>query len=94
MSSSEQYAPGPAFGAEVRKDGEKWTLILVRELRHAPAQVWEALTDPEQIREWAPFDADRNLGTVGSATLSLYLKARPSPPSDSDRIRALPRGPR
>jgi len=32
--------------------------------------VWEALTDPEQLREWAPFDADRNLGTAGTATLS------------------------
>ena len=26
MSGREQYAPGAAFGAEVRKDGEKWTL--------------------------------------------------------------------
>ena len=65
MSSREQYAPGAAAGAEVRKDGDKWTLVLVRELRHPPAKVWQALTDPEQLREWAPFDADRNLGTVG-----------------------------
>ena len=35
MTAREQYAPGPASGAQVRKDGEKWTLILVRELRHA-----------------------------------------------------------
>ena len=26
MSSREPYAPGAASGAEVRKDGEKWTL--------------------------------------------------------------------
>ena len=70
MSSREQYAPGAAFGAEVLKDGEKWTLVLVRELRHSPAQVWKALTDPEQLREWAPFDSDRNLGTVGTAKLT------------------------
>ena len=70
MSSREQYVPGAAFGAEVRKDGEKWTLVLVRELRHPPAKVWQALTDPEHLREWAPFDADRNLGTVGTAKLS------------------------
>ena len=70
MASGEQYSPGAAFGAEVQKDGEKWTLVLVRELRHPPATVWEALTDPEHLREWAPFDADRNLGSVGSATLS------------------------
>ncbi len=70
MSSREQYAPGAAFGAEVRKDGEKWMLVLVRDLRHPPANVWKALTDPEQLREWAPFDSDRNLGTVGTAKLS------------------------
>jgi uncharacterized protein YndB with AHSA1/START domain len=62
--------PGPASGADIRKDGEKWTLVLVRDLSHPPARVWTALTDPESLREWAPFDADRNLGAVGIATLS------------------------
>jgi hypothetical protein len=70
MTSREQYTPGPASGAQVRKNGEKWTLILVRELRHAPEKVWQALTDPAQIREWAPFDVDGNLATVG-ATVNL-----------------------
>ena len=32
MTDREQYTPGPASGAQVRKDGEKWTLILAREL--------------------------------------------------------------
>jgi uncharacterized protein YndB with AHSA1/START domain len=70
MSSREQYTPGAASGATVRKQGEKWTLVLVRELAHPPAKVWKALTDPDQLREWAPFDADRNLGAVGTAKLS------------------------
>ena len=70
MSSRETYAPGPAAGAEVQKDGEKWTLIVVRELRHPPALVWQALTDPAQLSEWAPFDADRNLAAVGPVKLS------------------------
>jgi uncharacterized protein YndB with AHSA1/START domain len=56
--------------AQVRKDGDKWTLILVRELRHPPETVWEALTDPAHLREWAPFDADASLGTTG-ATVNL-----------------------
>ena len=43
MTAREQYAPGPASGAQVRKDGEKWTLILVRELRHSPEKVWQAV---------------------------------------------------
>ena len=66
MTNREQYKPGPASGAEVRRDGEKWTLILVRELRHSPEKVWQALTEPAQLREWAPFDADGSLGTTGS----------------------------
>ncbi len=70
MTTREQYTPGPASGAQVRKDGEKWTLILVRELRHAPEKVWQALTDPAHLREWAPFEADGSLGTVG-ATVNL-----------------------
>jgi len=69
-SRDEQYAPGAASGAEVRKDGDKWTLVLVRDLPHNPKNVWKALTDPEHLREWAPFDSDRNLGSVGTAKLS------------------------
>ena len=66
MTNREQYTPGPASGAQIRKDGEKWTLILVRELRHSPEKVWQALTDPAHLREWAPFEADGNLGTAGT----------------------------
>jgi uncharacterized protein YndB with AHSA1/START domain len=78
MSSGEQYAPGAASGAEVQKDGEKWTLVLVRDLAHAPAKVWNALTDPEHLREWAPFDSDQNLGTVGTIA-KLSTVGAPSP---------------
>jgi uncharacterized protein YndB with AHSA1/START domain len=70
MSKRDEYMPGPAAGAEVRKDGEKWTLVLVRELRHPPEKVWKALTDPASLREWAPFDADRSLAAVGPVKLS------------------------
>jgi uncharacterized protein YndB with AHSA1/START domain len=70
MTDRENYAPGPASEAQIRKNGGKWTLILVRELRHSPQKVWEALTNPEHLREWAPFDADRSLGTVGTVKLT------------------------
>lgn len=70
MSNRERYMPGPAAGAEVQKDGERWSLVLVRELRHPPARVWQALTDPAHLSEWAPFDADRSLATVGPVKLS------------------------
>src|SRR5512132_3971775 len=54
MTDREPYTPGPASGARVEKEGEKWTLVLVRELHHPPQKVWEALTDPAHLREWAP----------------------------------------
>lgn len=78
MIDREQYEPGPASGARVQKDGEHWTLVLVRELRHSPEKVWLALTDPAQLREWAPFDADRSLGTAGT-TVNLTTVGAPSP---------------
>ncbi|WP_433696061.1 SRPBCC family protein [Paraburkholderia phenoliruptrix] len=70
MSNRNAYRPGPAAGAEVQKDGDRWTLVLVRELRHSPERVWHALTDPASLREWAPFDADRSLASVGPVKLS------------------------
>jgi uncharacterized protein YndB with AHSA1/START domain len=69
VTEREQYTPGAAGGAQIRKDGEKWTLVLTRELRHPPEKVWQALTDPAHLREWAPFDADGNLGAVGTVKL-------------------------
>jgi uncharacterized protein YndB with AHSA1/START domain len=85
VSDREQYAPGPAGGAHIRKDGEKWTLILVRELRHAPEKVWRALTDPAHLREWAPFEADGSLGRLGS-TVHLTTVGAPTPQVSETRV--------
>jgi uncharacterized protein YndB with AHSA1/START domain len=82
MTEPELYAPGPANLARVQKDQgqtgkEKWTLILVRELRHSPEKVWQALTDPAHLREWAPFVTDGSLDAVG--TVNLTWVAKPTP---------------
>ena len=77
MTDRDQYTPGPASGVQVRKGGDKWTLILVRELRHPPEKVWRAITEPAHLREWAPFDADGNLGAVGSVNLTWVGKPTP-----------------
>jgi len=77
MSERAQYVPGPAGGAHIEKDGDKWTLVLVRELRHAPEKVWLAITDPAHLREWAPFDADGNLGMAGN-TVKLTTVGAPT----------------
>lgn len=78
MGSRERYAPGAASGAEVRKNGDEWTLVLVRDLSHPPEKVWRAITEPEHLREWAPFDADRSLGAKG-ATAKLTTVGAPQP---------------
>jgi hypothetical protein len=72
MTDREQHAPGPASGAQVRKDGEKWPLIFVREAGRPPEKVWQALTDAAHLRECAPFEADGSPGTVGTNVRSLY----------------------
>jgi uncharacterized protein YndB with AHSA1/START domain len=78
MTDRERYTAGAANGAQVRKDGEHWTLVLVRELRHSPETVWQALTDPAHLHEWAPFDADGSLGTAGT-TVKLTAVGAPTP---------------
>lgn len=78
MIDREQYQPGPASGARIEKDGDKWTLVLTRELRHPPEKVWKALTEPAHLREWSPFDADASLATAG-ATVRLTTVGAPTP---------------
>ena len=83
MSDRASYMPGPAYGAQVRKErgaggDEKWTLVLVRELRHPREKVWQAITDPAHLREWAPFDADGSLGTIGNK-VKLTTVGAPTP---------------
>ena len=87
MPDHEPYTPGPARAAQVRKHGEKWTLILARELRHPPEKVWQALTDPEHLREWAPFVVDGSMGTAGS-TVNLTWVGAPGTPLATTVTRA------
>ncbi|GAA2876970.1 hypothetical protein Acy02nite_06730 [Actinoplanes cyaneus] len=56
--------------AEVVADGDRWTLILIRELRQPPEQVWPALVDPARLDRWAPFSAGRSLADTGATTLT------------------------
>jgi hypothetical protein len=97
MTDLEQYTPGPAYGAQVRKDKDKdkWTLILVRELRHSPEKVWQALTDPTHLREWAPFVVDGSLDAVGSKVNLTWVgnpKPQPTTVTRADAPEALEYG--
>lgn len=63
--------PGPLADAAVAPDGDRWTLIFIRDLRHPPATVWAALTDPDRLDRWAPFVPARDLATIGDNTLTM-----------------------
>jgi len=65
------FDPGPLAGAAVVPDGDAWTLIFIRDLRHPPGAVWTALTDPAELDQWAPFAAERDLGSTGDTTLTM-----------------------
>jgi uncharacterized protein YndB with AHSA1/START domain len=88
MTDPEQYSPGPAAGARVQKDGEKWTLILTRDLRHSPEKVWQAITDPAHLREWAPFDSDGSLATTGTTVKLTTVRAPAEQVSETKVTRA------
>jgi uncharacterized protein YndB with AHSA1/START domain len=56
--------------ATLHPAGDRWTLVLTRDLPHPPERVWSALTEAAQLAQWSPFDSDRDLGTPGDATLT------------------------
>ncbi|MBC7790915.1 MAG: SRPBCC family protein [Anaerolineae bacterium] len=66
-----RHEPSALAPVTVRQDNERWTLVFTRELQHSPERVWTALTDPAELREWAPFDSDRNLGMTGKAAFTM-----------------------
>ncbi|MEU4220778.1 SRPBCC family protein [Actinoplanes sp. NPDC026623] len=68
---SATFDSGPAGGASVAPAGDRWSLIFVRDLRHPPAAVWAALTDPARLDRWAPFTAARDLSATGETTLTM-----------------------
>ncbi|BCB82604.1 hypothetical protein Pflav_090140 [Phytohabitans flavus] len=72
------YKPGPPVDAAAeRGEGDRWTLVFIRDFRHPREKVWGALVEPEQLREWAPFVPDRDLGGAGAATFTMLGGERP-----------------
>lgn len=65
------FDPGPLALVESRRDGDRITLVFVRDLDHPPEAVWRSLTDPEALRAWAPFVPDRDLGAEGPVVLQM-----------------------
>lgn len=85
MAERSEFVPQPAGGVSIEKDGGVWTLVLTRILRHSPDRVWRALTDPVQLKFWAPFDADGDLARPG-ATVKLTTVGAPQPMVAETRV--------
>ena len=90
-SSRDRYVPSPIGEAEVQKDGDRFTLIFVRQLKQPPQKIWLALTDPDHLKEWAPFDADSDLGSTGSAQLTMEALTPPRVYTAEIRVAEAPR---
>ena len=69
--NDDEFEAVPLAEVDHRTNGKRSTLVFVRQLRHSPHKVWTALTDPAQLPQWAPFTADRDLGHLGAATLTM-----------------------
>ena len=54
----------------VQSAGDQWMLVFVRVLGHSPAEVWDALTDPNALAQWSPFETDHRLDKIGSVTIT------------------------
>lgn len=79
------FDPGSLAVVDCHAQDHRWTLVFVRELSHPPHKVWAALTDPAQLSRWAPFTANRDLGEVGDATLTMIEAENPQELSASVR---------
>jgi uncharacterized protein YndB with AHSA1/START domain len=67
--TSADYDPGPIQKVSCEPVGERWTLVLTCDIDHAVDAVWAVITEPEQLRQWAPYTADRPLNHTGAVQL-------------------------
>ena len=72
------FDPGPLANVECHSTDGQWTLVFTKEFRHGPEKVWAALTDPDQLGQWAPYTADRDLGSTGDVTLTMIDSDSPT----------------
>ncbi|WP_024803610.1 SRPBCC family protein [Nocardia sp. BMG51109] len=67
--TTRQYRPSPLHQVDLIDDGGRWSLVFTRDFPHGRDAVWSALTEPGELREWAPYTADRPLSSTGPVTL-------------------------
>jgi uncharacterized protein YndB with AHSA1/START domain len=89
MTVEPGFEPTPLAPVERESDGQRWTLVFVRDFRHPREKVWSALTDPANLDAWSPFRADRNLAGTGPATLTM-VDGEQEVASDATVLRSQP----
>lgn len=67
--SATEHRPDALPPVELAHSGDGWALIFTRDFPQRPGSVWAALTDPDELRRWAPYTADRPLTEPGPVTL-------------------------
>jgi uncharacterized protein YndB with AHSA1/START domain len=87
------YHPGPLQQVDLVEEDGHWSLVFTRDFPQDRDAVWSALTEPDELREWAPYTADRSLAVVGPVTLIMIEGANrqelPGEVSVADRPRIL-----
>ena len=53
------------------RDGDQYILVFTRHFAHPIGLVWTALTDPQWVVKWAPYEPNRNLASLGPVTLTM-----------------------
>ena len=69
-SDSRSEGPDLAPVSRELRDG-RTSIVITRQFAHDRERVWDLLSDPELLRLWAPYAADRNLSTVGKVVFTM-----------------------
>jgi hypothetical protein len=85
MTDREQYTRVPASGAPGTKGRREVDAHFRPRTAPLAGKVWQALTDLARLLEWAPFEAEGSLGTVGS-TVKLTTVGAPAPHVSETRV--------
>jgi uncharacterized protein YndB with AHSA1/START domain len=71
LERSASYAQAPLLRVAREVSHGRTTLVLTKDFQAGRDSVWMLLTDPERLRQWAPYTADRDLSRVGRCVLSM-----------------------
>ena len=67
----DDYKPSPPAEVECTSESGRTTLVFIRQLRHPPEKVWQAMTQAAKIAKWAPYEPSRDLDALGAVTLRM-----------------------